>query len=73
MTRRSLTSHQREVWHRLRRWTNRTPSGWVHSSILGSVGALDHLVDKGYAERDSYSGPRGGEHHRYRAIEQTSE
>lgn len=67
MTRRSLTPHQRDVWHQLKKWSRITGgSGWVHGSVIGSVGALDHLVDKGYAEVDEYSGPRGGQHRRYR-------
>jgi hypothetical protein len=66
MTRPSLTPHQRETLHTLKRWSNRTQDHWVHGSMIGSSGALEHLVRKGYAEVDIYYGPRNGEHRRYR-------
>jgi len=66
MTRPSLTKHQRAIWNQLKRWSNHTQDHWVHGSMIGSSGALEHLVRKGYAERDVYYGPRGGEHRRYR-------
>lgn len=71
MTRPSLTKHQREVRNVLVRWANRTQDHWVHLSMIGSQGALDRLVAKGYAEVDVYYGPRGGEHRRYRPKEES--
>lgn len=39
---------------------------WVPLKLIGSRGAMCHLVDKGYAERKTETGPRGGRHESYR-------
>jgi len=65
-----LTPHQREVWKRLCKYASndnaRGGDGWVSAKDIGSRGALDHLVAKGYAERKEDIGPRGGSHYFYR-------
>lgn len=75
-----LTSHQAEVLDRLRRHSRSgrrfvagpglplAQRGWVPLWLVRSRGALDHLVDKGYAVRDSLAGPRGGAHWLYRPV-----
>jgi hypothetical protein len=63
-----LTPHQREVFGRLRRWSDRVGGGWVALDVIGSRAALDHLVDKGHAERTVIYGPRGGRRPLYRPL-----
>jgi hypothetical protein len=58
-----LTPHQREVLNRLIRRAQRWP---VDVRDFGSRGALDKLVDKGWATVEISYGPRGGEIRRYR-------
>lgn len=64
-----LTPHQRRVYDRLerfflRRLGSRDP--WVPLDKVGSRGALEHCVVKGWARRQVTLGPRGGEHLSYR-------
>jgi hypothetical protein len=68
-----LTSHQAEVLERLRRQSHNRPSGWVHLAVIGSRGGLEHLVSKGFAERRTEPGPRGGEHPYYRPVRRAGE
>lgn len=82
--RRRLTSHQAEVFGRLTQRSRPTVTlehddgsvevlqrRWVPLREIGSGGALDHIVDKGYAERREIRGPRGGYHYEYRILELT--
>ena len=61
-----LTPHQREVYDRMMRIGNR--EGWVQFKWLGSRGACNKLVAKGYAEHRFTYGKGGGEHSWYRAL-----
>jgi hypothetical protein len=63
-----LTPHQRDVLRDLERVSERLDvrGSWVGLDVIGSRAGLDHLVDKGYAERRMTYGPRGGEHPEYR-------
>lgn len=76
-----LTSHQAEVFGRLERHSTPVVSlehedgtvevlkrKWIDSRQIGSGGALDHIVAKGYAERREVRGPRGGYHYEYRPL-----
>lgn len=60
MSKPRLTQHQREVHDRLTRLSRWRRNGWVRGDDIGSPGALARLVDKGYAERTTTQGPRGG-------------
>lgn len=71
MTRPRLSPHQREVLGRLTRISG-SSRRWVIARNIGSRTACEHLVDKGYAERQVESGPRGGELLSYRPVETTS-
>jgi len=80
-----LTAHQAEVLDRLRTHSHSggrrvigpglpvAPRGWVPLYLVGSRSALDHLVEKGYAQRDSLAGPRGGVHWLYRPVRRPGE
>jgi hypothetical protein len=63
---RPLTQHQREVFGRIQRLTRRNPTA---ESNIGSRGAVEKLIDKGYVEvvRVEY-GPRGGERRFIQAV-----
>lgn len=61
-----LTTHQAEVLARLKRLSGRYGNGWVAVRYIGSRGALEKLVEKGWAQVDVRRGPRGGEHRYYR-------
>jgi hypothetical protein len=64
-----LTPHQRRTFDRLVHLTRWQSTGWVPAESVGSRGALDHLVRKGWAERTVQSvGPRGGERYAYRPV-----
>lgn len=80
-SRQRLTTHQSEVFARLERVSVPTVTlehedghtevlqrRWIDSRRIGSAGALDHLVAKGYAERREVRGPRGGYHYEYRPV-----
>jgi hypothetical protein len=67
-TRARLTPHQRETFDRLEHLAQRSGDGWVSADTLGSRGALEHLKRKGWAERRTELGPRGGEHRSYRPV-----
>jgi len=62
-----LTRHQADVLARLTRLSD-NGTRWVALDTIGSRGALDHLVDKGYAERLESVGPRGGRLFHYRKL-----
>lgn len=68
MTRRRLTPHQREVYDRLVLRAGGTRA-WVPLANLGSRTALQHLVAKGWAERQELRGPKGGSLLEYRPTE----
>lgn len=65
-TRPALTPHQREVFKRIERLTRRHPT---YESNVGSRGAVDKLIDKGYVivAKIEY-GPRGGERRFIEAV-----
>ncbi len=73
-----LTSHQAEVFGRLKRRSGihgrhdgdgrLIEWGWVHEDEIGCHGGLSRLVLKGYAERREVRGPRGGYSYDYRVI-----
>lgn len=76
-TRKRLTPHQSEVLERLTATSTRLARGmrygmtrfaWVEQSAIGSVGALAHLVEKGYIEQRQDVGPRGGRSWSYRPV-----
>lgn len=53
-----LTPHQREVFKRITRLTKHHPT---YEGNIGSRGAVDRLIEKGYVEVvDVKYGPRGG-------------
>lgn len=71
MSRPRLTPHQREVYERI---IHRYSFPWckangVPAAQIGSRGAIDHLIHKGYVEvqRTEY-GPRGGERQFLRPV-----
>lgn len=73
MTPPRLTTHQKWTLMRLRRLSSvggLFAPAYAHEFVLGKdVGApaaLEHLVRKGYVEREVQYGPRGGEHRLYR-------
>jgi hypothetical protein len=66
-----LTPHQREVFDRLTRVSGRNRR-WVAFRYIGSRGALNKLVSKGYVESLVEYGPRGGERWSFRPIEEAS-
>lgn len=55
----ALTQHQLETLLYLGRSLIGSQD-WVRGSDIGSAGALDHLFRKGYANRKTDHGPRGG-------------
>lgn len=70
-----LTKHQRETLLRLARLSRTQaiegvrPDGfarWILDKDCGGPAALEHLYDKGYVERQTRRGPRGGYHYYYR-------
>lgn len=65
-----LTPHQKDTLLTLARRSmllaTERPGRFVFSKDCGGPAALDHLVAKGYAEREYRPGPRGGEHYYYR-------
>lgn len=63
-----LTAHQREVFDRLQRKARFRLDGFVAADVIGSHGALEHLFEKGYAERQTSNGPRGGVHYFYKPV-----
>lgn len=78
---RRLTSHQQEVFGRLTALSRPTVTRehddgtvevlqrrWVPLKNIGSRGALDHIVEKGYAQRRNLTGPRGGSRLEYRLF-----
>jgi hypothetical protein len=75
-TRGKLTPHQREVYDRLVRISRRRPLAegepvryvWVNAGYVGSRGACVRLVEKGWIEVQSETGPRGGVHYEYRPV-----
>jgi hypothetical protein len=71
MSRPRLTTHQREVLGRLTRYAG-PRRRWVTLDNIGSRTACEHLVAKGYAERQVDHGPRGGELLSYRPVEISS-
>jgi hypothetical protein len=64
--RRRLTPHQRYVLAQLERMSR--GGNWISLDNIGSKGALEQLVDKGFAQRDELAGPRGGRHLYYRPL-----
>lgn len=67
-----LTPHQKEVLMDLtlssRRNERFANQGWVDGKDIGARAALDHLVRKGYADKQMRYGPRGGQRPHYRPI-----
>lgn len=63
-----LTPHQAEVYGRIHRRAGR---GLVTTDEqIGSAGAVQHLVEKGYITRTLHrTGPRGGETYRLELTE----
>jgi hypothetical protein len=68
-TRGKLTSHQREVYNLIVRLSRRRAGDrWVSEAYIGSHGACCKLVEKGWIEVQSDTGPRGGTHREYRPV-----
>jgi hypothetical protein len=72
-----LTKHQREVYEDILKLSRRLASDgfmfrWVDGGHVGSRGACDKLVEKGYIEVQIQRGPRGGEYPLYRPIVDSS-
>lgn len=69
-----LTPHQGNVFRALGRKSKRQEEigshrgAWVEADQIGSAGALEHLFEKGYANRKNEPGPMGGKHLHYRPI-----
>jgi hypothetical protein len=62
-----ITAHQRAVYDRIVRLSRETRR-WVASDFIGSRGACEHLVAKGYLARREVVGPRGGITYEYRPL-----
>ena len=60
-----LTPHQREVYDRIARFSRRGSDRWVDARNIGSLGACNKLVEKGWITVDITYGPRGGEQYWY--------
>lgn len=69
MTKPRLTQHQKRVLADLKRASRWARDGWAAAADVGAPAGLEHLVDKGYAERQMREGPRGGRHLYYRPKE----
>jgi hypothetical protein len=68
-----LTKHQRDVYNDIVRMSRRLRSDgvayvWVDGQHVGSRGACDKLIAKGWIESRVDRGPRGGEYYSYRPI-----
>lgn len=62
-----LTAHQLSTLRYLARKSGqRWDAAWVLGSDVGAPAACEHLHRKGFVERSTRVGPRGGEHHYYR-------
>jgi hypothetical protein len=71
-----LTKHQREVYDFIVRVSRRRGPDryvWINESSIGSRGACNKLVEKGWVESKVEYGPRGGEYFSYRPIVDTPE
>jgi hypothetical protein len=69
-TRPRLTPHQREVYARIVRQSRY--NGHALAENVGSRGAVEHLVEKGYVRKVlAYTGPRGGEFHHLHPLVET--
>lgn len=69
-----LTKHQAEVFSRIQRYWGRYKhlSQGVPAYYIGSRGACQHLVQKGYITEQIFYGPRGGEEPHYFVVEVTA-
>lgn len=63
-----LTKHQKETLLQLCRMSRKNVDAyeWILDKDCGGPAALEHLYDKGYVERQTRRGPRGGYHYYYR-------
>lgn len=63
-----LTPHQREVYGRIVRQSRH--NGHALAENIGSTGAVEHLVEKGYVVKHlAYTGPRGREFYHLIPVE----
>ena len=68
-----LTKHQREIYNDIVRMSRRRDRWvWVDAAHVGSRGACNKLIAKGWIESQVETGPRGGEYYSYRPIVDSS-